>query len=88
MNTLLLAISSGAAAGLTIGMVILFAVVAIIVIVAKLIVVGNPNEMVIITGGQTREGLGYRTIIGGRKLVIPVINKVSRLSLRNMQVAL
>jgi flotillin len=88
MNAPLLAISSGAAAGLTIGMVILFAIVAIIVIVAKLIVVGNPNEMVIITGGQTREGLGYRTIIGGRKLVIPVINKVSRLSLRNMQVAL
>ena len=88
MSTLLLAISSSAAAGLTIGIVILFAVIAVIVIVAKLIVVGNPNEMVIITGGRTREGLGYRTIIGGRKLVIPVVNKVTRLSLRNMQVAL
>jgi flotillin len=71
-----------------IGIVVLFAVVAVIVIVAKLIVVGNPNEMVIITGGRTREGLGYRIIIGGRKLVIPVVNKVTRLSLRNMQVAL
>ncbi|MBU0637706.1 MAG: hypothetical protein KKB50_02485, partial [Planctomycetes bacterium] len=35
-----------------------------------------------------REGLGYRILIGGRKIVIPVINKVTRLSLRNMQVAL
>ena len=40
MSPLLLAISSSAAAGLTIGIVILFAVVAVIVIVAKLIVVG------------------------------------------------
>ncbi|MFH1731207.1 MAG: SPFH domain-containing protein [Planctomycetota bacterium] len=88
MNTLLLGVSSGAAAGLLIGVVVLVAVIAVIVIVAKLIVVGNPNEMLIITGATTREGLGYRIVIGGRKLVIPVINKVTRLSLRNMQVAL
>ena len=55
MSTLLLAISSGAAAGVTIGIVVLFAIIAVIIIVAKLIVVGNPNEMLIITGGKTRE---------------------------------
>jgi flotillin len=85
MDTVLLA---QAAAGITLGVVVLFIVLAIIIIVAKLVVVGNPNEMLIITGGRGREGLGYRIIIGGRKIVIPVINKVTRLSLRNMQVAL
>jgi len=73
---------------IAVGFVALIIVLAIVLIIAKLVVVGNPNEMLIITGGRGREGLGYRTIIGGRKIVIPVINKVLRLSLRNMQVAL
>lgn len=68
--------------------VALIIVVAVITIIAKLVVVGNPNEMLVITGGRGRDGLGYRTIIGGRKVVIPVINRVSRISLQNMQVAL
>ncbi len=68
--------------------VVLFIVVAIVITIAKLVVVGNPNEMVVITGGTGREGVGYRVLIGGRKVVIPVINKVMRISLRNMQVAL
>ncbi len=75
-------------AGIAIGVVLLIGVVIVVAIIAKLVVVGNPNEMLIITGRQNREGLGYQTIIGGRKIVIPVINKVSRISLRNMQVAL
>lgn len=76
------------------GAVILIAfavlVLALIVIslIAKLVVVGNPNEMLIISGSRQRDGLGYRTLIGGRTFVIPVINTVSRLSLRNMQVQL
>ena len=68
--------------------VVLFIVIAVTIIIAKLVVVGNPNEMVIITGGRGRDGLGYKTLIGGRRVVSPVFNKVTRLSLRNMQVAL
>ncbi len=67
---------------------ILVVIVAIAVIVAKLIVVGNPSEMLIISGKRHRDGQGYRTLIGGRTLVIPIIEKVARLSLRNMQVTL
>ena len=44
--------------------------------------------MLIISGRRQRDGLGYRTLIGGRTLVVPVIEKVARISLRNMQVAL
>ena len=65
-----------------------FVLVAIGAIVAKLIVVGNPSEMLVISGKRQREGQGYRVLIGGRTLVIPIIEKVSKLSLRNMQVGL
>lgn len=67
---------------------VLVLVLIVISLIAKLIVVGNPNEMLVIAGGRQRDGLGYRTLIGGRTLVWPVINSVSRLSLRNMQVQL
>jgi flotillin len=85
MNTVLLA---QAGVGIALGLLGLFILLAIVIVIAKLIVVGHPNEMVIITGARGRDGLGYRTIIGGRRIVIPVFNKVTRLSLRNMQVAL
>jgi flotillin len=89
VNTAVLAANTAQIeAGLTIGIGLLFAVVALIVLIAKLMVVGNPSEMLIISGKRQKDGQGYRTLIGGRTLVIPIIEKVSRLSLRNMQVAL
>lgn len=71
-----------------IGVIVLFAMVTVIVAVFKLIVVGNPNEILIIAGRRQSDGVGYETLIGGRKIVIPIITRVSRLSLRNMQVGL
>ncbi len=59
----------------------------LVVIISRFIVVGNPSELLVISGKKT-EGRGYRTLIGGRTLRIPVIEKVDRLSLRNMQVGL
>ena len=88
INNLLLAASGESGAGIFIGVVLLCIVLAVIMIVAKLIVVGNPSEMLIISGKRQRDGAGYRTLIGGRTLVIPVIERVARISLRNMQVAL
>ncbi len=85
MNTFLLAQASPA---IVIGGGLLFAMVALAVIVAKLIVVGNPSEMLVISGKRQKEGQGYRVLIGGRTLVIPIIEKVARISLRNMQVGL
>ena len=58
-------------AGIVLGLILLFVVFVIILIVAKLMVVGNPSEMLIISGKRQREGQGYRTLIGGRTLVIP-----------------
>ena len=89
MNTAVLAqLDSGVVAAIMLGLVVLFVVVVVIVLIAKLMVVGNPAEMLIISGKRQREGQGYRTLIGGRTLVIPIIEKVDKLSLRNMQVGL
>lgn len=89
MLTLMLAqINPGTQAAIFFGVVALVLVIGVIVLIAKLTVVGNPSEMLIISGNRQRDGLGYRTLIGGRTLVIPIFEKVDRLSLRNMQVAL
>jgi len=88
MNMQLLSQGGGPSAGVVIGAFLLFVVVAVVVLIAKLIVVGNPSEMLIIAGGRQRDGQGYSVLIGGRRIVIPIVNKVSRISLRNMQVAL
>jgi len=83
-----LLVASTVEAGIVLGLGGLVLILVIVAIIAKLVVVGNPSEMLIISGRRQRDGLGYRTLIGGRTLVIPVIEKVARLSLRNMQVAL
>ena len=75
-------------AAVILGVCLLFVVIAFAVFVAKVMVVGNPSELLIISGKRSREGQGYRTLIGGRTLVIPIIEKVAKLSLRNMQVGL
>ncbi|MFH1748314.1 MAG: SPFH domain-containing protein [Planctomycetota bacterium] len=86
MNTAL--ILADTTTWIVVGFGLLFFFIVAIAIAAKLIVVGNPDQMLIVSGTRQRDGLGYRTLIGGRTFVIPVFNKVSRLSLRNMQVGL
>lgn len=60
----------------------------IVIAAAKIMVVGNPSEMLVISGKREGPDRGYRTLIGGRTLVYPIIERVSKLSLRNMQVGL
>ena len=63
MNMILLAQVPPSA--LVIGGGAVFVLVAMAAIVAKLIVVGNPSEMLVISGKRQREGQGYRVLIGG-----------------------
>jgi len=88
MDALFIGQSELSTSALIIGGGILFAIVSVVVLVSKLMVVGNPSELLIISGKRSSEGQGYRTLIGGRTMVIPIIERVSRLSLRNMQVGL
>jgi len=85
-GTLLAANNTQAAAVLAVCVIFFF--IAIAVLVAKIMVVGNPSELLVISGKRAGPNEGYRTLIGGRTLVWPIIEKVSRLSLRNMQVSL
>jgi len=80
--------SDAVPSGIVIGVGILFVVVTFISLVAKFTVVGNPSELLVISGRRSAGDLGYRTLIGGRTVVVPILEKVARLSLRNMQVAL
>ena len=87
METYSINMLAESALGPVLGFGALFFVVVVAVLIFKLIVVGNPSEMLIISGKRQRDGRGYRIIIGGRTLVIPVLERVDRLSLRNLQVA-
>jgi flotillin len=73
---------------MVIGGIGLFLIIAIIWATVQLVVVGSPDEMLVIAGKRQRDGSGYRTVIGGRTYVIPVFEKVARISLRNLQVEL
>ena len=88
MNLSLLAQSDGVSPGIIIGAGFLFALAVLAVAISKWLVIGNPSEMLIISGKRQKDGLGYRTLIGGRTFVVPLLEKVSRISLRNMQVQL
>lgn len=88
MNIGLIAAASSTNAAVVIGVGALFVIIAFAVFVAKIMVVGNPSELLVISGKRSDQDEGYRTLIGGRTLVIPIIEKVAKLSLRNMQVGL
>ncbi len=88
MSIGLLGQSTAVSSGILIGFGILIVVVTFLLLVAKFLVVGNPSELLVISGRGAQGNLGYRTLIGGRTVVIPILEKVAILSLRNMQVAL
>ncbi|HUU82324.1 MAG TPA: SPFH domain-containing protein [Phycisphaerae bacterium] len=88
MIGLLIAQGGTLSGAVVIGLVLLFLILAFAMLVAKLMVVGNPSELLVISGKQGRAEQGYRTLIGGRTFVWPIIEKVALISLRNMQVAL
>ncbi|MFQ5424043.1 MAG: flotillin family protein [Phycisphaerae bacterium] len=87
MNLLMAAQMEGLKSAMLIGFGVLVLMVGFLWIVTKWVVVGNPSELLVISGRKTA-GQGYRTLIGGRTIVVPIFEKVARLSLQNMQVAL
>lgn len=65
----------------SLGIFIALAVTILVVIgvVSSLLVVGRPNEVLVFSGGGKG---GYKTLIGGhRKLFIPILERVDRMSL-------
>jgi flotillin len=69
-----------------VGVGILFLVLGILTF-KRLVCICEPNEVLIFSGGQRREGdrvYGYKLVIGGRKLRIPLFERVDKMDLTNM----
>lgn len=77
-------------AGIALGIVGLVIFGALIYTIRSLIVICQPNEMVVITGRKrmTADGRqsGYRLLHGGRTLRIPIIERISRLDLTTLPI--
>ena len=71
--------------------VLVLAAVAGVLIIRTLICICQPNEALVISGTRRRMGdriLGYRLILGGRGIRIPMLERVDRLDLSNMIIEL
>jgi len=72
------------------GGVILGVVVLALVAISKLIIIVPPNEAAVITGRSrqlpTGESVGYRSVIGGRTLRIPILEQVEYVSLESIPI--
>jgi flotillin len=65
------------------------ALLAIIILVKKMLYICQPNQVLIFSGTHRRVGrrtVGYKVIHGGRKLKLPLIEKVDRIDLTNMAI--
>ena len=79
-------------AGVVGGVVILVAALFLILAIKSLIVIVPPNMAAVITGRKRRlpdgQVVGYRTVIGGSTLRIPIIEQVQYLSLETIPLEL
>lgn len=69
--------------------VLVLAVLAAIAIIKSLVHICQPNEALVISGGQRAMGgrtLGYRVVQGGRAIRLPLIEKVDRIDLSNIAI--
>ena len=72
----------------TVAMVAVLAIIALLVTISRLIIIVPPNRAAVITGRRRHlpsgERVGYRGVIGGRTLRIPIIESVDYLSLETI----
>src|SRR5688572_4866856 len=72
--------------------IVLAALVALLVTIKSLIVIVPPNSAAVITGRSRQltdgRGVGYRTVIGGRTLRIPIIEEVAWMPLATIPIEL
>lgn len=69
--------------------ILVLAVAAIAILIKKMLFICQPNEVLIFSGSQRREGqrvVGYKSIKGGRKLKLPLVEVVDRMDLTNMAI--
>lgn len=74
--------------GATIALITLAVLVVLVATIARLIIIVPPNQAAVITGRRramaSGQAIGYRNVIGGRTLRIPVVEQVDYLSLETI----
>lgn len=74
--------------GVTIAVITLLALIFIVATIARLIIIVPPNRAAVITGRRraisSGQVIGYRNVIGGRTLRIPIVETVDYLSLETI----
>lgn len=76
-----------------IGILLLIAIlggITIIILAKSMLFICQPNEVLIFSGTHRRSGtrlVGYKVVKGGRKLKLPLIEKVDRMDLTNMAIS-
>ena len=75
-------------AGAALGLIVLLAFVALLLVVKRVLYVCQPNEVLVFSGRRRPMGgeriAGYRVIRGGRAIRIPLFETVDRMDLTNM----
>jgi len=73
----------------TILFILVLAAIAIAIIIKKLLYICQPNEVLIFSGSHRKVGqrvVGYKSVKGGRKLKLPLVELVDNLDLTNMAI--
>jgi flotillin len=65
-----------------------FALVMLFAVLKQFVFVGRPNELLIFSGRQNADGVGYRVVHGGFAWRIPVLEKVDVMDLRTIPIEL
>jgi len=82
--------SALATGGFAVAVAILFVVVVAVMTLRSLIVISPPNRAAILTGRNRQlasgEEVGYRSVIGGRTLRVPIIERVQHISLESFPI--
>lgn len=76
--------------GFALGLTLLIAAIVAVVTVSALIVIVPPNRAAVITGRTRKlpngEEVGYRSVIGGRTMRVPIIETVQHISLETIPI--
>lgn len=76
--------------GVVVAAALLFVVVVVVMTVRSLIVIVPPNRAAVLTGRNRQlssgENVGYRSVIGGRTLRVPIIERVQHISLETFPI--
>ena len=90
MDVDILSIQDAVTGGFAVALALLFVAVVVVMTIRALIVIVPPNRAAVLTGRNRQltsgETVGYRSVIGGRTLRVPIIERVQHISLETFPI--